>query len=341
MWLCTTLIPRPKRNPRLLRMGRSIHHGPEVGRNSVIQMVEQPKEVAMSDPLPSWNDGTPKRSIVGYVTKAATPGGEGFVDPADRIAVFDNDGTLWVEQPLPVQLDFIFRALAAAARKDESLAEQQPYQAILTRDHSYFEAVGRQDPEAILSLEKALARAWLGATPQEFEAEVNQYLTTVKSERFGVRYTELVYKPMLELFAFLAANEFRVFVCSGGGRDFMRIIAESAWSIPREHVIGTAPTYEYKDGEIRRGDKVLGGLALGPGKPEHIFAYAGRMPAFAGGNADVDIEMLESSAFSILIVHDDADREFAYTAAAERSVSAAADRGWTVVSMRNDWNTIF
>jgi len=121
----------------------------------------------------------------------------------------------------------------------------------------------------------------------------------------------------------------------------MRVIAESAWDIPREHVIGTAPTYTYHDGVIRRGGEVLGGLALGPGKPEHIFAYAGRLPAFAGGNADVDIEMLESAAFAMLIVHDDEEREFAYTAATEKSVAAANDNGWTIVSMKNDWNTVF
>lgn len=119
----------------------------------------------------------------------------------------------------------------------------------------------------------------------------------------------------------------------------MRVMAEFAWGIPREHVIGTAPTYRYRDGVITRGDKVLGGLALGPGKPEHIFAYAGRMPAFAGGNADVDIEMLESATFAMLVVHDDADRGFAYTKAAERSVTAARDNGWTVVSVKDDWKT--
>lgn len=161
------------------------------------------------------------------------------------------------------------------------------------------------------------------------------------SERFGVPYPELVYKPMLELFDLLGANGFRVFVCSGGGRDFMRVIAESAWGIPKERVIGIAPTYTYEDGLVKRGDKVLGGLALGPGEPEHIFAYAGRMPAFAGGNADVDIEMLESATFAMLVVHDDADREFAYTKAAEKSAAAARDNGWTVVSVKDDWKTVF
>ena len=294
----------------------------------------------MTEPLASWHDREAKRAIQQFVANSTTPGDD-FIEPAARIAVFDNDGTLWIEQPLPVQLDFIFRALASAAQHDEALSKQEPYRAILAGDRSFFAAVGQQQPDAIRALEEALARTWLGKTPEEFEAEVHTYLREVKSERFGVPYPKLVYQPMLELFALLVANDFRVFVCSGGGRDFMRVMAESAWSIPREHVIGTAPSYKYEDGVIRRSDHVLGGLALGPGKPEHIFAYAGRMPAFAGGNADVDIEMLECARFGMLVVHDDADREFAYTSAAEKSVEAAHKNGWTLVSVKDDWKTVF
>jgi phosphoglycolate phosphatase-like HAD superfamily hydrolase len=237
----------------------------------------------MSDLLPSWNDGEAKRAVLQFVTNATTPG-SAFIEPADRIAVFDNDGTLWAEQPLPVQLDFIIRALTESAQRVVSLAEQQPYKAILTQDRSFFEAVVvEQQPDAVMALEQALVRTWFDKTPDEFEADVTKYLSHVKSERFGVSYTELIYKPMLEVFNLLAANDFRIFVCSVGGREFMRVIAESAWGIPREHVIGTAISYEYKEGKIRRCDKLLGGLALGPGKVEHIFAYAGRMTAFAGG----------------------------------------------------------
>lgn len=294
----------------------------------------------VADHLESWRDGDARRSIEGFVQGAATQG-DGFIEPADRIAVFDNDGTLWVEQPLPVQLDFIFRALTQAAQAESSLAEKDPYKAILAQDPDFFAAVSQQQPDAIRALEEALARTWLGKTPEEFEEQVAAYFREVKSEHFGKPYPELVYKPMLELFEFLAANDFRVFVCSGGGRDFMRVIAEPAWNIPREHVIGSAPTYSYEDGVIKRGDQVLGGLALGSGKPEHIFAAAGRLPAFAGGNADVDIEMLESAAFAMLVVHDDADREFAYTKAAEKSVAAAKDQGWTLVSVKDDWKTVF
>jgi phosphoglycolate phosphatase-like HAD superfamily hydrolase len=290
--------------------------------------------------LASWNDGPAKQAIVGFLEGATSPG-EAYLEPAERVACFDNDGTMWIEQPLPVQLDFIFRALAAAAQKDSSLAEKQPYKAILEQDKEFFADVGQQKPEAIMALEEALANNWHGTRPSEFDAEVGRYLEAAKSEKFDKPYTELVYKPMQELFDLLREHEFRVFVCSGGGRDFMRAIAESAWGLNKEDVIGTAAQYEYKDGELYRSDKVLGGIALGPGKPEHIFATAGRLPAFAGGNADVDIEMLESAQFSILIVHDDDEREFAYTAGAEKSVAAAEDQSWTLVSVKNDWKVVF
>jgi len=166
-------------------------------------------------------------------------------------------------------------------------------------------------------------------------------MVNVKQPQLGVPYTDLVYKPMLELFDLLKHNGFRVFVCSGGGRDFMRVFAEETWGVYRENVIGSAAQYTYSDGGIVRGAEILGTLNLGPGKPEHIFAQTGRLPVFAGGNADVDIEMLESAKFALLINHDDADREFAYTSAAETSMAKAAEIGWTVVSMKNDWNTLF
>lgn len=294
----------------------------------------------MTVALKSWNEGAAKSSIEAFVATASTPG-DGFIELDDRIAVFDNDGTLWIEQPLPVQLDFIFRSLARAASDDPTLAGTEPYKAILSHDNAFFAAVGQQQPKAILALKQALARTWLGRTPSEFESEVLVYLQAQKSEKLEKPYTELVYQPMLELFDLLRSNDFRVFVCSGGAREFMRAFSESALGIPREHVIGTSPVYEYKDGEIRRGGELLGSLALGPGKPEHIFAYTGRMPALAVGNGDVDIEMLECAKFSLLIVHDDGDREFAYVKGAERSQARAKTSGWTTVSMKDDWSVVF
>ncbi|MEU4086240.1 HAD family hydrolase [Streptomyces aureus] len=290
--------------------------------------------------LPSWSEGLARQAVLDYVHGATTPG-ETFVEPADRIATFDNDGTLWVEQPLPPQFDFVFRTWEEEVKADPSLARRQPYQALMERDQRFFEGLATQEPEAVTSLLEAFARSWAGTTPEEFDAQVGDWTRTVRDPRFGVPYVELVYQPMLELFDLLRDNGFRVFVCSGGGRDFMRVFAEDIWGIPKENVIGSAATYAYTDGKIIRSNELLGGLDLGPGKPEHIFAHTGRLPAFAGGNADVDIEMLKSAAFALLVRHDDEQREYAYTTGAETSLTTAEQLGWTIVSMKNDWTTLF
>jgi len=294
----------------------------------------------MTAALTSWRDGPAKRAIVDFVT-SATRDGPRFIAAADRIATFDNDGTLWVEQPMPPQFDFVFRKWAAEAEADPSLAGQPPYKAIVAKDEAFFEGVATQEPKVVATLLQAFARSWAGTTPDEFDAQVREWVKTVKQPKLGVPYVELVYQPMLELFDYLRAHEFRVFVCSGGGRDFMRAFAEQTWGILKENVIGSAAAYTYADGKIVRSDQLLGALDLGPGKPEHIFAQTGRLPAFAGGNADVDIEMLTCAKFALLVNHDDADREFAYTKAAEKSLATAEQLGWAVVSMKNDWTTVF
>ena len=201
--------------------------------------------------------------------------------------------------------------------------------------------VAVQDPQVVGSLLEAFARSWAGSTPDEFDAQAREWLTTVKQPKLGVPYIELVYQPMLELIELLKAHDFRVFVTSGGGRDFMRVFAEDAWGIYKENVIGTAAAYTYTDGRIVRAEGALGGLDVGPGKPEHIFAQTGRLPVFAGGNADVDIEMLESASFALLVNHDDDEREFGYAKGAEKSLAKAEELGWTVVSMKNDWKAVF
>jgi phosphoglycolate phosphatase-like HAD superfamily hydrolase len=290
--------------------------------------------------LMSWNDGAAKQAIVDFVRSTTTPG-PGFVAVADRIATFDNDGTLWVEQPLPPQFDFVFRRWAEEIEQEPSLADQQPYKAIIARDPAFFAGVATQDPDVVGALLAAFARTWKGTTPEEFDAQVREWLQTVKQPKLGVPYIELVYKPMLELLDFLKAHEFRVFVCSGGGRDFMRVFAEETWGIFKENVIGTAAEYTYADGAILRAEHALGSLDVGPGKPEHIFAQTGRLPVLAGGNADVDIEMLESATFAVLVNHDDEQREFAYTSGGEASLARAGELGWTVVSMKDDWISVF
>jgi len=295
----------------------------------------------MSDTfLPSWSDGPAKAAVLEFLRSVTEPGPD-VVPVADRIATFDNDGTLWVEQPAPPQFDFLLRAWSKAVQDDPALAQVQPYKAIVEQDQAFFFGLATQDPAVVASLEGAVARSWAGTTPEVYDAQVREWVATVKQPRFGVGYTQLVYQPMLELFDLLVAHEFRVFVCSGGGRDFMRVFAEETWGIPREHVIGSASEYEYVEGAIVRTDRMLGGLALGAGKPAHIYAQCGRLPIFAGGNADVDIEMLTTARFALLVSHDDPDREYAYTTAAEKSLAAADEQGWTVVSMKDDWTTIF
>jgi phosphoserine phosphatase len=295
----------------------------------------------MSDQvLASWNEGPTRQAIIDFVTSATDPG-PSFIAAADRIATFDNDGTLWVEQPMPPQFDFVFGHWAEEMKADPSLAGKQPYKAIIERDPAFLAGVATQDPETIETLLEAFGRSWAGTTPEEFEAQVRQWLATATQPALGVLYAKLVYQPMLELFDYLKANDFRVFVCSGGGRDFMRVFSEETWGVPKENVIGTAAEYRYTEGRIVRAEHALGTLDVGPGKPEHIFAQTGRLPAFAGGNADVDIEMLSAARFALIVSHDDEEREFAYTDAAEASFARAAELGWTVVSMKDDWNTVF
>ena len=292
------------------------------------------------DKLKSWNDGPVKQSIINFLNKS-TEKGPNYVKPEDRIATFDNDGTLWAEKPTPVQLHFLFIAFAKTAQNDPSLADKQPYKAIIEKDETFFQSVIEQRPESIMALEDALSRQWAGKTPQEFDMEVKEFFKTVKPERFASKFTDLVYKPMLELFDLLKDYKYRVFVCSGGGRDFMRVISEDTWGIFKENVIGTASEYEYNNGSLKRLNNVLGEIALGPGKVEHIFARTGRLPVFAGGNSDVDIEMLESARFRLFINHDDDEREFKYRDGAEKIFKIAMENDYTIVSMKNDWKNIF
>ncbi|MGB5755324.1 MAG: HAD family hydrolase [Acidimicrobiales bacterium] len=297
--------------------------------------------MTMRDVLLSWNDTPTKEAVVEFVQRSATKSSPGFVAPADRVAAFDNDGTLWVEQPIPPQAPFLIEKLVARAQTDPSLAEVEPYRSIIQRDPEFFGGLSRQEPDVVLKFLSGVGAAFEGMTPQAYDAEVREFVARYRDERFGKRCTELVYQPMLELFDLLRAHEWRVYVCSGGGRDFMRVIAEDTWGIFQENVIGSAPEWSYRDGHLVRDNAMRGELALGPGKPSHLFARTGRLPKFAAGNGDVDIEMLEVADFALVIVHDDADREYAVTGGAERVLDVAAEKDWQLVSMKNDWNHIY
>jgi phosphoserine phosphatase len=292
------------------------------------------------DKLKSWKDGPVKNSILDFLSSSIEEG-PNYISPEDRIATFDNDGTLWAEKPIPVQLNFLFHAFAKTAKNNPSLSEKQPYKALLEKDAVFFKNAIEQNLEAIRLLEVAFAQQWAGKTPNEFEADVKEFYLTEKPLKFADNFTELVYKPMLELFDLLKDYEYRVFVCSGGGRDFMRVISEDAWGIYKENVIGSASEYEYKNNVLIRRDKVQGGVTLGPGKVEHIYARTGRLPIFASGNGDVDIEMLETAKFRLFINHDDDEREYAYKSGAEKILKIAKENDYTIVSMKNDWKQIF
>ena len=291
--------------------------------------------------LPSWNDTQTKQTILNFVSAASEEDGPAYVPPSERVAAFDNDGTLWVEQPAPAQTGFLLGKLLAQVKADPSLAAEEPFKAIVTKDEAFMHALAQQVPEAVVTFLRGTGKAWEGTSVEEYEAEARAYLDTLIHPRYERPWTDLVYQPMLELFDLLRANEWRIFVCSGGGRDFMRVFSEDTWGILRENVIGSAPEWAYEDGRLVRKNALYGNIALGPGKPEHIFARTGRTALFAGGNGDVDLEMLQEARFRLVIVHDDDEREYATTASAEKLLEAGRQGGWTMVSMKDDWKTVF
>jgi phosphoserine phosphatase len=291
--------------------------------------------------LESWNNTKTKQAILDYVAAAADESSPDYVPPAERIAAFDNDGTLWVEQPAPAQTEMLISKLVEQVRANPALATEDPYKGIITKDPVFLQGLAEQVPEAVIAFLKGVGKAWEGTTPEAYDEEVRAYLAATKHPRYGGPWTDLIYQPMLELFDFLRENDWRVFVCSGGGRDFMRVFSEEALGVYRENVIGSAPEFAYVDGQLLRQNALHGNISLGPGKLEHIHARTGRTALFAGGNGDVDLEMLQEARFRLVIVHDDAEREYVVTAAAEKLLAAGEQGGWTMVSMKNDWKTIF
>jgi phosphoserine phosphatase len=289
-----------------------------------------------SETLPSWNDGRTKAAILEFVRWVTTPG-HSFVPPAERIAVFDNDGTLWCEKPLYIQADFIFRRFKEMVREHPELAWEQPYKALMEGDTEWLSDVYAHVPEII----KAVTEAFAGITTEAFDAAAREFFASATHPVLGVPYPQVGYRPMRELIALLGANDFQVYICSAGGRDFVRAVSEQVYGLPRDRVIGSATTLEYRDGDLYRTAGVEQPIDDGPGKPIHIWARTGRRPLLAGGNADGDVPMLETARFALLVHHDDAEREFAYDGGAERSLVAAKEHGWTVVSMKEDFGTIF
>jgi phosphoglycolate phosphatase-like HAD superfamily hydrolase len=286
--------------------------------------------------LESWRDGAARHSILAFVSSVTTPGPD-FVPEVERIATFDNDGTLWCEKPTYVQADFVLRKWKAMATDDPSLAERQPYKALVEGDREWLASLTDHVPDLV----RGISEAFAGLTTEAFEAAVLEFFDQARHPTLDVPYTDVAYAPMRELLALLEANDFRVFICSAGGRDFVRAVCEQIYGIPRERVIGSSAPVELQAGELVRMPGVEQPIDDGPGKPVHIWAHTGRKPLLAGGNADGDVEMLASATFSLLIHHDDSQREFSYDEGAEHALTEAEAHGWTVASMKSDFSTIF
>jgi phosphoglycolate phosphatase-like HAD superfamily hydrolase len=301
-----------------------------------------------ADPLPSWNDGESKRAIVAFVGRVADERGADFVRPAERIAVFDNDGTLWVEQPIYVQLAFTLDRVRELSPEHPEWLQREPFKSVLAGD---LEAA-LADEHRVLEM---LAATHFGNTTEDFTAAVERWIGSAKHPRFGRPYTQLVYEPMLELLAYLRASGFKTFIVSGGGVEFMRPWAEAAYGIPPEQVVGSRGKLEYR---VRDGVPVITRLADvdlvddKAGKPVGIQEVIGRRPIAAFGNSDGDFEMLEwttagrGARLGLIVHHTDADREWAYgraspVGALARALDAAPGRGWVVVDMKKDWKVIF
>lgn len=300
---------------------------------------------ATADPLPSWNNGEVKQSIIEFVSRVTTENSPDFVPVADRIATFDNDGTLWAEQPV-VQGMFVLGKLQAMAAADRTLTERQPFQAALEGDVEYFKQAGEA---AIMEL---LTATHTNMTQEQFQQEVQQFFATGIHPTLNVPYTKVTYKPMIELLEYLRDNQFQTWICSGGGIDFMRVVSQSLYGIPPEQVIGSSGKEEFiqQDGKyvIWRLPEIAR-INDHAGKPIGIDLHIGKRPVFAAGNERTggDIAMLTYSqgrsgaSFQLLINHDDAQREFAYQEPDNASLNAAEANGWQVVSIKNDWKTVF
>ena len=304
---------------------------------------------AAQDPLPSWNDGPAKQSIIDYVTRVTKEGGADYVAPKDRLATFDNDGTLWIEQPIYTQFAFAIDEVKAQANKHLEWKTKEPFKSVLAGDMKAVAGMGEK------GMVEIVAATHSGMSTVDFDKTVRDWLETAKHPRFKVLYTDLIYQPMLELLDYLRANGFKTFIVSGVGVEFMRGFADKTYGIPSEQVIGSSGVTQYAMWDaspvLIKMPKVLF-VDDGPGKPEGINHFIGRQPIFAFGNSDGDKEMLEWAAacgrlcFMGLVHHTDAVREYAYdrdssVGKLDKALDEANAKGWTVVDMKNDWKTIF
>jgi phosphoserine phosphatase len=303
----------------------------------------------MTDPLPSWNDGAPKKAIITFVNETTTPGSPKFVQSEDRLAAFDQDGTTWVEQPWYAQVLFAFHQLGVMAAKDQKLKGAEPFKTVLSGDAAAIAKLG------IPELLKVVALTHSGMTVEAFQKTVHDWITTAQHPRYKRLYTELVYLPMLEVIQYLRTNGYKTIIVTGGGQDFVRAYAERIYGIPRDQIVGSAAgtTFSYDSSgkaTLTKDPKLLW-INDKSAKPVEIYQAIGRRPVMAFGNGDGDQHMLEyaeggdGARFLMLVHHDDAAREYATDAAmsvfSEGLMTQAKKRGWWVVSMKNDWKRMF
>src|ERR1035437_9532031 len=302
-----------------------------------------------ADPLPAWNDGPAKQAIVAFVAKVTKPGSPDFVPVPERIATFDNDGTLWAEQPMYFQLFYALHRVGVLAPSHPEWKNQEPFASILKGDVKAALAGGEH------AIGELMLATHTGMTTEEFEASVKDWLATTKHPLTKQPFTAMVYQPMVELLAYLRTNGFKTFIVSGGGIEFMRPWTEKVYGIPPEQVVGSSVKTKF---ELRAGQPVLVRLPEvnfiddGAGKPVGINQHIGHRPVMAFGNSDGDLQMLQYTAagsgprFCLYVHHTDAVREWAYDRKSaigqlDKGVDPAAAKGWTVVSMKDDWNKIF
>ena len=301
--------------------------------------------------LATWNDGAARQAIVEFVERTVSDA----VPVEERVAVFDNDGTLWCEKPMPIQLDFILRRLVEMAEAKPELRNRQPWKAAYERDYGWFgQALAEHyagDDTNVRTLAGGILAAYEGNSVEDFEAQSDAFLRSTQHPTLGRGYLETGYAPMVDLLDYLETNEFSNYIASGGGRDFMRPISQELYGIPRERVIGSSSALEYTSddggGTITHKAEV-DYLDDGPQKPIRIWSRTGRRPLLAAGNSNGDIPMLDFTrhhdkvaTLRLLVLHDDAEREFDYTSGAEHALDKAGKEGWTVVSIKNDWATVF
>jgi phosphoglycolate phosphatase-like HAD superfamily hydrolase len=305
---------------------------------------------AQTDPLPSWNDGAVKKSITDFVIRVTTQGTVDFVLPAERIATFDNDGTLWSEQPVYFQLQFALDRIKAMSPQHPEWKTQQPFKAVLEKDMKALAASGEK------GLLQIVAATHAGMTTEEFGQIVLEWVATARHPRFNRPYTDLIYQPMLELLAYLRANGFKTFIVSGGGIEFMRPWVEKVYGIPPEQVVGSSGVTKFrmgKDGKpVLMKDAKVEFIDDGPGKPVGINRFIGRRPILAFGNSDGDLQMLQWTAagagarFMGVVHHTDPEREWAYDRKShigklDKALDEALAKSWTVMDMKRDWKAIY